>query len=158
MAEVKFVNLKNLPVKTSEEITSEIKKFKSLEEQRDANEKESDRLESCNYLIEQDMVNILKNFCVFSVEVKYVSGRMMFSDLSEANKLYQVFLEKGIPKSNVIVEYNDEYIYDEDDLSKINVSFDLNAAQDFVTDTYDKWFEEVQKRAPKKTKWDFADI
>ena len=156
MAEFHFVNLKNLDVKTSEEIASKLKEFKAMQEQVDANEKELDRLEACNNSIETEMNIIWENLCVFSVEVKHVSGRMLFSDLSDANKLYQVFLEKGIPKSNVIVEYTDEGI--DADCSNINVSFDLSLVQDFVTNTYDKWLEEVQKRTPKKTKWDYADI
>lgn len=157
MSEVKFVNLKNLPVKTSEEIASKIKEFKSLQEQKDVNEKEIARLEGRNDAIETDMHNIWQNFCVFLVEVKYVSSRALFLYLSDATKLYQLFLEKGIPKSDVVVEYTDLGI--NDDFSNVNFSLDdLSLFQDFVADIHDKWLEEVQKRAPKKTKWDFADI
>jgi hypothetical protein len=156
MSEVKFVNLKNLPVKTSEEIASEIKKFKLLQEEKDANEKEMDRLDARNDSIDKDMDIIYNSMRVFSVEVKYVNGRMLFSDLSNANKVYQLLIEKGIAKSNVILEYTDEGI--DDDLSNVTVNLDLSFAQDFVADTYDKWLEEVQKRIPKKTKWDYTDI
>jgi hypothetical protein len=136
MEEFKFVNLQNLYVEKSEEITSKIKNLKLLRQQKDA--------------IEKEMDNIWENLCVFSVEVilEYVRTRMIFSDLSDAHKVYQLLLEKGIPKSNVFVQYTNEHI--NDDCSNVNVSFDVNYAQDFVDHSYFLWLEEVKEKTPQK--------
>jgi hypothetical protein len=156
MSEIKFVNLKNLPVLTSDEIASKIKKYKELQDKKDANEKEIARLKECNSCIDTDMDTIYNSMCVFSVEVKYVVGRMLFFDLSHANKVYELLIEKGIPKSNVVLEYTDLCI--DDNIFNVNFSIDLSGVQEFVNETYDKWLEEVQMRTPKKTKWDYTDI
>jgi hypothetical protein len=152
MSEIKFVNLKNLPIQSYEMTTSKIKEYQSLQKEVDETNKQIKEFQERVLPVYKNMAEIMQDLSLWSVSVKYIDGSIMFSDATRANEYYQLLLEAGIAKGNVILEYTNEDI--SGDLSNVDIESCLT--QDFVNDVYNRWLYQVEKRIPKKSKWDYA--
>jgi len=101
------------------------------------------------YAIEQ----LHEDLYIFSVAIKDLDSLFFgFSEVENAKRFKNALVKKGIDKGNIVIEYtnniNDFDNVDNDDLFEEK---DLKMI-------YDKWVKAVELRAPKKTKWDYANI